>query len=109
MDHETLLANVERLLKASGKSADAVSKAAKRPDAIRNLRRRVAGEFNGSWTLDTLADIAKALKTSPWELLQPPGAARADESLRELVRDMVDEELTARENPPVPVRKRKMR
>ena len=109
MDHETLLENIERLLKATGQSADAVSKGAKRPDAIRNLRRRVAGEFNGSWTLDTLADIAKALKTTPWDLLRPSRAILEDEELREMVRDMVSEEISSRENPPVPVRKRKMR
>lgn len=110
MDHNTLLENIERLLKAQKVSADAVSKAAKRPDAIRNLRRRVAGEFNGSWTLDTLADIAKALKTSPWDLLRPSGAPIAeDERLRAMVRDLVDEELSARENASVPVRKRKIR
>lgn len=109
MDHETLLENIERLLKATGQSADAVSKAAKRPDAIRNLRRRVAGEFNGSWTLDTLADIAKALKTTPWDLLRPSRSILEDEGLREMVRDMVSEEISARENHPVPVRKRKMR
>ena len=109
MDHNTLLENIERLLKAQEVSADAISKAAKRPDAIRNLRRRVAGEFNGSWTLDTLADIAKALKVSPWDLLRPSSAIVEDERLRDMVRDLVDQELSARENAPLPVRKRKIR
>jgi hypothetical protein len=109
MDDKVLLANIERLLKAQKVSADAISKSAKRPDAIRNLRRRVAGEFNGSWTLDTLGDIARALKTSPWELLRPPGAVPVDEDFREFVRDVISEELIARENTPLPVRKRKNR
>lgn len=109
MDDKVLLGNIERLLKTQKVSADAVSKSAKRPDAIRNLRRRVAGEFNGSWTLDTLGDIARALRTTPWELLRPPGAVPEDKEFREFVRDVISEELIARENPPLPARKRKIR
>lgn len=101
--------NIERLLRERKASADAISKKAKRPDAIRNLRRRVDGEITGSWNLDTLSDIAAALGTSPWELLRPPGAALQDAGLRDLVRDMVDEELSAREKPALPVRKKKIR
>jgi len=109
MDDKLLLSNIERMLKAQKVSADAISKSAKRPDAIRNLRRRVAGEFNGSWTLDTLGDVARALKTTPWELLRPPGAVPSGEDFREFVRDVISEELIARENPPLPARKRKIR
>lgn len=109
MDDKVLLNNINRLLKAKKVSADAVSKAADRPDAIRNLRRRVAGTFSGSWTLDTLADIARALQTTPWELLRPPGAVPDDEDFREYVRDVVSEELIARENAPLPAKKRKNR
>jgi hypothetical protein len=109
MDDKILLANIERLLKAKNVSADAVSKSANRPDAIRNLRRRVAGTFNGTWTLDTLADIAQALGTSPWELLRPPGAVPSDEDFRDLVRNVVSEELNARENTALPARRRKNR
>lgn len=109
MDHDILLENIERLLKIQKVSADAVSKAAKRPDAIRNLRRRVAGETSGSWNLDTLADIARALKTTPWDLLRPSSAILEDENLRKMVRGLVDEELSARENEALPIRKRKIR
>lgn len=109
MDHKLLLDNIERLLRAQKVSADAVSKRAKRPDAIRNLRRRVDGEITGSWNLDTLSDIAAALQTSPWELLRPPGTGLQETGLRDLVRDMVDEELAAREKPALPVRKKKIR
>jgi hypothetical protein len=97
MSDRVLLANIERLLKARGTTADAVSKAAKSPDAIRNLRRRVAGEKQGHWRLDTLEAIAQALDTSPWELLRPPGAVAQDEDFRTMVRDLVSEELTARQ------------
>lgn len=108
MDHKVLLDNIERLLKAKKTSADAVSKKAGRPDAIRNLRRRVADEFTGSWNLDTLSDIAVALETSPWELLRPPGAIPEGEEFRDYVRDVVEEQFAARERPQ-PARKRKIR
>lgn len=93
MNDRTLLDNIERLMKARRLSADALSKAAKRPDAVRNLRRRVGGEKQGSWTLDTLQNIARALETTPWELLRPPGAIPQDDESRELVRSIIREEL----------------
>lgn len=100
MSDRVLLDNVERLMKVHGLSADALSKAAKRPDAVRNLRRRVAGDKQGSWTLDTLQDIARALETSPWELLRPPGALPQDDGLREIVRGLVAEEMGAHQAGP---------
>lgn len=93
MDHKTLLINVERLLLARNASADAISKRARRPDAIRNLRRRVDGDFTGSWTLDTLSDIAAALQVEPWELLRPPGAMSHDADSRAFVQAIVREEM----------------
>lgn len=93
MNDRLLLANVERLLKARNATADAISRKAKRPDAIRNLRRRVQGEKQGSWTLDTLSDIAAALDTSMWELLRPAGAMPQDDESREFVRAIIREEL----------------
>lgn len=105
MDHETLLANIERHLKTKKVSADAVSKLAKRPDAIRNLRRRVKGQFDGSMTLDTLIDIARALDVPPWELMRPPGAAASPDELRDLIDQRIEERLAAAANTP----KRKIR
>jgi transcriptional regulator with XRE-family HTH domain len=105
MDHETLLANIERHLKAKKVSADAVSKLAKRPDAIRNLRRRVKGEFDGSMTLDTLIDIARALDVPPWELMRPPGTTASADELRDLIDQRIEERLAAPSNTP----KRKIR
>lgn len=105
MNDRLLLANIERLLKANGASADAVSRKAKRPDAIRNLRRRVQGGQQGSWTLDTLADVAAALGTSPWELLRPAGAIAQDDKSREFILSIVREELAA--PAPKSVRRRK--
>lgn len=93
MDDRLLLANIDRLLKAKGVSGHAISVTAKRPDAIRNLRRRVQGQKQGSWTLDVLADIAAALGTSSWELLRPAGALPQDDESREFVRSIIREEL----------------
>jgi hypothetical protein len=108
MDHDILLNNIERILKAKKVSADAISKKAKRPDAIRNLRRRVKGDYDGSWTLDTLTDVAAALEISPWELLRPAGAIPVGEEFRDFVRDVIAEELGALERPQR-VQKRKSR
>lgn len=96
MEHKILLENVERLIKAKKTSADKVSKNARAPDAVRNLRRRVKGETTTSWNLDTLAAIAEELGVSPWELLRPPGAVSQDADFREMVREMVDEQINAR-------------
>lgn len=105
MNDRLLLANIERLLKDKGVTADAVSRKAKRPDAIRNLRRRVEGEKLGSWKLDTLADIAVALDTSSWELLRPTGALPQDDKSREFVRSIIREELDIGAAAPVKRRK----
>jgi hypothetical protein len=100
MSDKILLANIERLLKAKKVSADALCKAAGTPDAIRNLRRRTAGEKTGSWKLDTLEAIAAALDTVPWELLRPPGAGTArDQDIREIVREVVAEEMADQHAP----------
>lgn len=107
MNDKLLLANIERLMKVQGVTADAVSRKAKRPDAIRNLRRRVQGEKQGSWTLDTLADVAAALETSPWELLRPVGAIPQDEGSREFVLSIIREELGTADVAPRSVKRRR--
>lgn len=53
-----------------------------------------------------LDDIAKALGTSPWELLRPPGAIPQDESFRDYIDAVVDEKLAQASEPR---RKRKVR
>lgn len=105
MNLKVLLANIDRLIRVNKTSANAVSKLAGSPDAIRNLRRYAAGELKGMWTLDTLESVAKALGTTSWELLRPPGAIAADEDLDERVNRILDLRL----KPPEPVRKRKVR
>ena len=100
-----LLANIDRLIKAKRTTDNAVGIKAGKQDAIRNLRRYAAGELKGMWTLDTLEAVAKALETSSWELLRPPGAIAADDELDERINRVLDQRLA----PPEPVRKRKYR
>jgi hypothetical protein len=95
MDLKILLDNIERCLRDQKVSAYYVSKRAKRPDAIRNLRRRVRGEFDGSITIDTLIDIAKELGVEPWELMRPPGAIPQNQDFRDYVRDVIAEQLAS--------------
>lgn len=105
MDHDVLLRNIEALLKAKKVSADAVSRQAKRPDAIRNLRRRVRGETDGSWTLDTLTDIAEVFGVPAWELMRPAGPGSQEQEVRAMVRDIVEKELAARDRALKPKRR----
>lgn len=102
METSILLSNIDRLMKSKGTSQNAVSKKAKRPDAIRNLRR------GNSWTLEVLADIAEALEVPAWELMRPPGAVPKDEGFREYVRGIIKEE-SAPAQPVIAPRKRKKR
>lgn len=104
MNLTVLLANIDRHLLATGETDNALSTRAKKPDAIRNLRRYASGEIKGMWTLDTLEAVARALGTSSWELLRPPGAIPTDDSLRNYI-DRVVEDKLARDALPHPKRK----
>jgi len=106
MDLTTLLTNIDRHLRVSGATDNAISNKAGKADAIRNLRRYASGEIKGMWTLDTLEAVAGALGTSSWELLRPPGAVPEDESLRKYIDAVVDEKL-ARDALPQPKRKKR--
>lgn len=103
MDLKVLLSNIDLHLRILQTTDNAVSKKAGRADAIRNLRRYASGELKGMWTLDTLEAVAKALGTSSWELLRPPGAVTEDESLRKYIDAVVEEKLA------IPRRKTKSR
>jgi hypothetical protein len=100
MDTTVILNNIDRLLRTKKVSQNAISAKAKRPDAIRNLRR------GSSWTLEILHDIAKALDVPAWELMRPPGAVPKDQEFREFVREMIDEQIA---DAVIAPRKRKMR
>jgi hypothetical protein len=68
MDLTAVLSNIEARLAELDKSADAVSRAAGKPDAIRNLRRAIKSG-KGGFTMKTLVALARALETSPEALL----------------------------------------
>lgn len=93
MDLTILLSNIDRYIRINKTTDNALSKRAGSADAIRNLRRYASGELKGMWTLDTLDAVARAMGTTPWELLKPPSPLALDEESRELVRSIVREEL----------------
>lgn len=68
-----ILARIESRLKAVGLSAHAASLAAKRPDAIRNLKRAVKNNDRRGITTETLIALAPVLKTTPAWLLEGVG------------------------------------
>jgi Peptidase S24-like len=73
MEIEDVLARIESRLKAVGLSAHAASLAAKRPDAIRNLKRAVKNHDRRGITTETLMALAPVLKTSAAWLLEGVG------------------------------------
>lgn len=73
MDLEDVLARIESRLKALGISAHAASLAAKKPDAIRNLKRAVKSGDRRGITTETLVALAPVLKTSAAWLLEGVG------------------------------------
>ena len=69
MDYAAILDRIEERLRAQKLSADRASTLARRPDAIRNLRRAVKTGARQGVSLATLADLAPALEVSlPWLL-----------------------------------------
>ena len=73
MELEDVLARVESRLEALGLSAHAASLAAKKPDAIRNLRRAVKNGDRRGITTETLVALAPVLKTTAAWLLEGVG------------------------------------
>lgn len=71
MDLTTIITNIDRRLKVLGISSDEASRRAGRPDAIRNLRRKIKAKTRGSLRADTLAALAAALETTVAELGRP--------------------------------------
>lgn len=62
---KNILARIEQRLTATGQSATAASKAASKPDAIRNIQRAVEEGGDGSPKLDTLLALAEQLEADP--------------------------------------------
>jgi SOS-response transcriptional repressor LexA len=73
MELEDILTRVESRLQALGLSAHAASLAAKKPDAIRNLKRAVKNGDRRGITTETLAALAPVLQTSASWLLEGTG------------------------------------
>lgn len=73
MELEDVLTRIESRLKAVGLSAHAASLAAKRPDAIRNLKRAVKNHDRRGVTTETLVALAPVLKTTAAWLLEGIG------------------------------------
>lgn len=75
MELEDILSRIESRLAALGLSAHAASLAAKKPDAIRNLKRAVHKGDRRGITTETLTALAPVLKTSAAWLLEGVGEA----------------------------------
>lgn len=73
MELEDVLVRIESRLKAVGLSAHAASLAARRPDAIRNLKRAVKNHDRRGVTTETLTALAPVLKTTAAWLLEGVG------------------------------------
>jgi phage repressor protein C with HTH and peptisase S24 domain len=73
MELADVLARIESRLKALDLSAHAASLAAKRPDAIRNLKRAVKNNDRRGITTETLTALAPVLKTTAAWLLEGVG------------------------------------
>lgn len=64
MDGKAILARIEERLDALGISADAASRSADKPDAIRNLRRAVSKGNRQGISMSTLGALATVLDTT---------------------------------------------
>lgn len=79
MNLKAILKRIEHRLKAEGLSADGASKEAKKPDAIRNMRRAIKEGRKGV-NSDTIAALAPVLKTTSAWLLDGKGSEHGDDS-----------------------------
>ena len=83
MQLKDVLERVESRLKALNMSAHAASMAAKKPDAVRNLRRAVQNGERRGITTDTLSALAPVLQTTAsWLMEGAAEAPRTSTSLR---------------------------
>lgn len=64
-DLKDIYARIEQRLEATGQNPTAASKAAGKPDAIRNIQRSIEKGGESSITLDTLLALAGQLDVSP--------------------------------------------
>jgi hypothetical protein len=82
MDLEDVLIRIENRLAALGLSAHAASLAARKPDAIRNLKRAVKSGDRRGITTETLTALAPVLQTTAAWLLSGTGDASPNTHVR---------------------------
>ncbi len=82
MDLEDVLARIEQRLAALGLSAHGASLAARKPDAIRNLKRAVKSGDRRGITTETLSALAPVLQTTAAWLLGGTGEADPNTHVR---------------------------
>jgi hypothetical protein len=82
MDLEDVLARIESRLAALGLSAHGASLAARKPDAIRNLKRAVKSGDRRGITTETLSALAPVLQTTAAWLLGGVGDANPNTYVR---------------------------
>lgn len=69
MDLTALLSNIEALLRSKKMSASKASRLAGKPDAIRNIQRKVRDGVHGGVNTTTIDALAKVLGTTTQELI----------------------------------------
>ncbi len=82
MKLQSVLSRIESRLEAVGLSANRASDLAKRPDAIRNLKRAVQNGDRRGITTETLVALAPVLKTTAAWLLEGVGDGGATPAIR---------------------------
>lgn len=82
MDTKRVLHRIERRLAAVEISADAASKKAGKPDAIRNLRRAVENGSGQGIAVKTLQALAPVLRTTPSWIIDETGVEDLDAESR---------------------------
>ncbi len=86
MSLKDVLSRIESRLFELGLSAHAASLAAKKPDAIRNLRRAVQNDDRRGITTETLVALAPVLQTTAAWLLEGVGESASSSTVRILGR-----------------------
>lgn len=82
MELQDVLSRIESRLEALGLSANRASDLAKKPDAIRNLKRAVQNGERRGVTTETLAALAPVLKTTAAWLLEGIGDGESSTAIR---------------------------
>jgi phage repressor protein C with HTH and peptisase S24 domain len=82
MDLQDVLSRIESRLETLGLSANRASDLAKKPDAIRNLKRAVMNGERRGVTTETLAALAPVLKTTAAWLLEGVGDGSSSAPIR---------------------------